>query len=89
MDVPEERHKSLTEDSVNKELPEDLAIIDRYLEEPSTRAEILHHVLAENPTNAQRPGHPLLIDSEEMDVLKQQVHITKEDTTALTAHPRK
>jgi hypothetical protein len=89
MDVPEERQKHLTEDSVNKDLPEDLAIIDRYLEEPSTRADILHHLLTDNPTNTQRPDPPLLIDSEEIGVLKRQVRTTEQDMTALTTHRRK
>ncbi|KAH8768856.1 hypothetical protein F5883DRAFT_643529 [Diaporthe sp. PMI_573] len=70
MDVPEECQEPLTEESVNKELPEDLSICDRDLEEPSTRAGILHHVFKENPTNTRRPDPPLLIDSEEIGVLK-------------------
>lgn len=88
MDIPEKRQNPLIEAPVDAD-PEDLAIFDKGLEEPNTRAEIFHHVLTENPTKTQRPDPPLLIDSEEIDVLKQEVHITEQDRTALTAHPRK
>lgn len=92
MDILEERHKPLTKEPPHAEHPEDLASFDRDLEKSRTRAEILHSVLTENPTNTQRSEPPFLIDSEEIGVLKQHVHTTdlnEEDMTALTAHPRK
>jgi hypothetical protein len=87
MDIPEQCHKPLTEGLADGERHEH--IFDRHLVDPSIRAEVLHRVLTENPTNERCPGHPLLIDSEEIDVLKQQVSITGHDIQALTAHPRK
>jgi hypothetical protein len=83
MDVLE-NVKNLAEDPVKS----DLAIVDRDLAEPGTRAEIIHSILKENPTNLQRPEHPLLIDSYEIDVLQREAHIGQ-DMKALTAHPRK
>jgi hypothetical protein len=75
--MDEERQKALTGDPASAEPPDDLDSYERDLEEPSTRAQILDHVLEENTTNVERPGDPLLIDSEEIGVLKLQVSITK------------
>ncbi|KAJ0100746.1 hypothetical protein J7T55_004257 [Diaporthe amygdali] len=90
MDILEEDHEALTEGRTNAGRPghSGLPCLDRDLEEPSSRAEILHEGFRENQDNAERPEHPPLIDSEEIHELKQQASITELDKQALTAHPR-
>lgn len=84
MNIPEEHQNPLTE-YPGVELP-DLSILNKDLHTSVKNGPQSSYW---NPINAKRPLIPLLTDSEEIGVLEQQVHITKEDMAALTAHPRK